>query len=446
MPGISDPVIPRTAGYAKAWLPEIFVRAARLLTTRRIVLHASILAIVIWSAYGIDLATPGLRDRAGNVKGADFLHFYIAGRLLRSGEAKSLYDPVAHAAYQKAVLPESAGTYFVPMYGPQVYAMFEALASLPYTWAAIIWALINSAVYFACCYALWRKCMQLRPYGYLAMLLAAAYPGFFSLIAFGQSSAPALALFTVAFFALQAGKPFVAGLAIGSLIYKPQLGLAAAVILLAAAEWKIVAGAVTAAVAQLGLAWAHFGSEVMRQYAEVFLRIGRAEPFLEPKLYQMHSLRSFWMLLIPWRTLETALYLISAAIMLTIGITCWRRAADLPIRYAALLVSTVLVAPHLWIYDLVILAPALLLLGNWALGHPNAVATPGLRVLLYACYALPLLGPLAILTRLQLSVVAFAGLLWAIWIASNKASEIGLQPAVEATEKVPRREKKALRR
>lgn len=446
MPGLSDPAIPRTAGYAKAWLAEIFVRGARLLTARRIALHASILAIVIWSAYGIDLATPGLRDRAGNVKGADFLHFYIAGRLLRSGEAKSLYEPVAHAAYQKALLPESVGTYFVPMYGPQVYAMFEPLASLPYTWAALIWALINCAAYFACCYALWRKCAQLRPYGYLAMLLAAAYPGFFSLVAFGQSSAPALALFTIAYLALHARKPFVAGLAIGSLIYKPQLGLAAAVILMAAAEWKIVAGAVTAAVSQLGLAWAHFGSEVMRQYGETFLRVDRAEPFLEPKLYQMHSLRSFWMLLIPWGRVNTALYLISAAMILMVGAICWRRAADVPIRYAALLVTTVLVAPHLWIYDLVILVPVLIILGDWTLEHGDAVATPGFRVLLYACYALPLLGPLARFTRLQLSVLAFAGLLWAIWTASNKASEIGLQPAVEATEKVPRRRKKALRR
>jgi hypothetical protein len=69
------------------------------------------------------------------------------------------------------------------------------------------------------------------------------------------------------------------------------------------------------------------------------------------------------------------------------------------------------------IYDLVILAPAFLLLGNWALEHSEAVAVPGLRVLLYLCFALPLLEPVAKFSHVQLSVVGFVALLGWVWLA-----------------------------
>jgi hypothetical protein len=420
----SGATLPITSGQSTT----MCARLANLLTARRITIHAALLAIILWSAYSVDLCTPGLRDRAGNIKGVDFVHFYTAGRLLRNGDADALYDPGAQAAYQKMLLPESTGVYFVSMYGPQVYGLFVPLAGLPYVWAAVIWALLNSAVYFACCYALWRKCPHLKPHLYLVLLLAAAYPGFFSLIAFGQSSALALALFTLAFFALQARRPFLAGLAIGSLIYKPQLGLAAGVIFVAAAEWKVVAGAMASAAAQVGLAWVGFGGEVMRRYGQMFLRLGSAQPFLEPKLYQMHSLRSFWMLLLPWRSVAMTAYVVTAGVILGLGVMCWRRASDLRLGYAVLLMCSVLVAPHLWIYDLVIMAPALLLLGDWALSHHEAEERFAPGILIYACYALPLLGPAAGIIRLQMSVISFAALVWVLWTVINESRKDALPP------------------
>jgi len=398
------------AGASRTRLQHLFVAIAGLLTRRRITVQASLLALLLWSAYAVDLATPGLRDHAGNIKGADFLHFYTAGQLLRAGRAADLYNPIAHAALQKTLLPESVGTYFVPMYGPQAYFLFEPLAALPYRWAALVWALLSAAVYFGCCYALLGTCKYLRAESHLLFLLAVAYPAFFSLIAFGQSSAPALALFTLAFLALRDRRRFLAGLAIGSLIYKPQLGVAAAIILLGAGQWTVIAGAITAAVAQIGFAWAWFGAEVMRRYGQSFLRLRSAEPFLEPRLYQMHSLRSFWSLLLPWRNGALALYIFCGVAILALGIVYWRKAKDLRLRYAMLLLCTVLVAPHLWIYDLVILAPALLLIGDWVFEHRDRESAADVRLLLYCCYTLPLLGLVAQFTRVQLSVTAFAAM------------------------------------
>ena len=71
-----------------------------------------------------------------------------------------------------------------------------------------------------------------------------------------------------------------------------------------------------------------------------------------------------------------------------------------------------LVSPHLTVYDLVILAPAFLLLADWARGQRWDI--PWLGPLLYACYILPLVGPLARWTHVQVSVIAMAVLLWMI--------------------------------
>jgi hypothetical protein len=113
----------------------------------------------------------------------------------------------------------------------------------------------------------------------------------------------------------------------------------------------------------------------------------------------------------------------SAIGVLALTVLCWRAQASLATRYSALLFATVLVAPHLTVYDLVILAPAFLLSGNWAAGQDlerskqNSAAT--VHLLLYACYPLFLLGPLARFTHLQLSVVAMTALLWISWRISS---------------------------
>jgi hypothetical protein len=91
----------------------------------------------------------------------------------------------------------------------------------------------------------------------------------------------------------------------------------------------------------------------------------------------------------------------------------------LALRYAALLLSTVLLAPHLTVYDLVMLAPAFLLLSDWIITQPTQV-TPHLKLLIYLTFVLSLLGPLARWTHLQLSVLVMAALLFGIWTTGRK--------------------------
>jgi hypothetical protein len=76
----------------------------------------------------------------------------------------------------------------------------------------------------------------------------------------------------------------------------------------------------------------------------------------------------------------------------------------------------------LTVYDLVILAPAFLLLGDWAQAHRDS-ALP-VSLLLYVCYPLFLLGPLARNTHLQLSVVAMTALLWMTWRIAERPPQL----------------------
>jgi len=100
---------------------------------------------------------------------------------------------------------------------------------------------------------------------------------------------------------------------------------------------------------------------------------------------------------------------------------CWRSSISLSLRYPALLLATVLLAPHLTVYDLVILAPAFLLLSDRIVSQPDHPATRPFKLLLYLAFVLPLLGPLARWTHFQLSVPVMAALLYGIWNLGRKS-------------------------
>jgi hypothetical protein len=126
----------------------------------------------------------------------------------------------------------------------------------------------------------------------------------------------------------------------------------------------------------------------------------------------MHSLRAFLAMLIPSQGVAFGLYIVSAIAVLVLMSLYWKSHTPLGLRYSALLIATVLVSPHLTVYDLVILAPAFLLLGNEAGANADFARRTGW--LLYLCYALPLIGLLSRWTHVQLSVVAMVALLWRV--------------------------------
>lgn len=385
----------------------------RWLTLKRLRAHGLLLALATWTVFIWTIATPILRDRNGNLKGTDFLHFYTLGSLANDHRGGELYDIDAQSALAARRVPSAAGIRYLPLYPPQVSLVFAPLAHLSYGWALALWWFITALIYCACCNGIWRLCPNLKDFGGTVALAAIAFPGFFHLIAWGQTSALALACFTAGFFLLRDKREFAAGLALGCLVFKPQLGLAAVVVFIFTGRWKLVAGAVLSAAVQIAAGFAYFGGDPLRSWLRTLWHVPALIPSFEPRPYQTHCLRTFWSMLVPWSGVSFALYFISAAMVLAWTITIWRRQELLPLKYAALLLATVLVSPHLTVYDLVILAPAMLLLTDWLISHP--VAQQGIGTLLYLVCVLPLLGPATRWIHLQLSVVAMGALLFFLW-------------------------------
>ena len=383
---------------------------ADALTLRRIRAHALVIALALWSTLIWNYSTPGLLDRNGLLKGTDFLHFYTIGTLVHEGRTDQLYDLTAQVKLAEERVPEARGLVYAPFYGPQVALLFSPLAALSYRNALIIWMVFNVILYVSCCWLAWRQCPVLRTAPGTVALCAVSFPPFFHLLIWGQTSGLALLCFTFMFLALHRGKKFVAGLAFGLLFFKPQLGIAGFVIFLLAAEWRLLAGAAITAAAQLGVAWLYFGGAVLGDYLRHLYAVPERIQLLEPKLYQLHSLRGFWELLMPTPGIAGGLYVISAVIVLALAFRTWQRTETLDLRFSALLFATVLIAPHLTIYDLVILAPGFLLLANWALRH----SAPEVRDLLYWCFVLPLAGPLAKWTHVQITVIAMSALVYVL--------------------------------
>jgi hypothetical protein len=161
----------------------------------------------------------------------------------------------------------------------------------------------------------------------------------------------------------------------------------------------------------------YYGTRPFRTWMNVMWNVPSLLSSFEPKPYQTHCLRTFWSMLVPWSGLSLALYLLSAGVILGWTIAVWKSKESLSLKFSALLLATVLVSPHLTVYDLAILAPAILLLADWVVSQHSS---RGIGTLLYAVYILPLLGPFTRWIHVQLSVIAMAALLYWISKAAGK--------------------------
>jgi len=377
---------------------------------------AIILVFCLWSVCLVDYAKPGIFDRAGNIKFQDFLQFPISARLIASGHADQLYDDQVLAREIRATAGRDTNIYLQYFYGPQVALPFIRLASLSFLTQAAIWVALSLLMYFVCVHLIWKRCAALRQFRALVAICALAYPPLFHFFMRGQLSVVVLVCFTAAYLAFFSGRDFLAGVTLGLLAFKPQFLVAIPLTLLLAQAWKVLAGVVISAATQLALTSLYFGRAVMQAYVARLLHSaghpGSTELIFSP--IQMHSLHSFWELLIPWRPAVWLLYALTSLAVIGIAAAIWKSLTPLALRFSALLFAAVLVNPHLYIYDLLALAPAFLLLTDWSLSNVRNPAKPALDVLLYLAFLLPLFGPLAYWTHLQLSVVVFVALLWTL--------------------------------
>jgi hypothetical protein len=274
--------------------------------------------------------------------------------------------------------------------------------------------LVSALLYAACARAISRVLPELQEARLSWALLALAFVPFLQLVAHGQVSALVLVCFCLAWLALRDGSWWLAGLALGSLCFKPQFLTAAVLAVLVTRELRVAAGAIVGAAIQFVAVSLALGPSIWSAYLDkVRVIVGTPEAF-EPKPWQMHNLKGFWLLLFGETQLATGAWLLSAAavtgVILLIGLRT--RSADL--RTAVVVIGTVLLNPHLYIYDLVILLVSIAALSRWLFDSPRGPEAPAVRVLLHLLWWAPLIGPLSRLTHLQVTPVLLVALLLVI--------------------------------
>lgn len=375
------------------------------------------LATALWGVLAIDMLTPGVIARSGHIKGEDYLHFYVLGRLARERNVAALYDMSAQATYAETVVTGAPRTYFVPVYGPQVAVLFEPLSLLPYQRSVAAWSAITVFLYIVCCLAFLRACPRLRAERRDVVLLLIASPALWQLVLHGQNSIVALAAFTAGWSLLRSGHPFGAGLALGVLFYKPQLGLAIGAALLLTGRWRVIVGVAVAAGAQLALAALILGGSVLGAYLRMMMRLPDISALLEPKPYLLHSFHAFFEMISPTAHYAIVLSAVCSLGILVLVVRHWRSMRDPDLTFALLLIATVLVSPHTSVYDLVILTPALLLAADRSMSRNDEGESGGEgldrvgHALIAAIYVVPLLPFVAQYLYLQPSVVILTWLL-----------------------------------
>jgi hypothetical protein len=286
------------------------------------------------------------------------------------------------------------------------------LARLSYAYSLTLFLLFTAACYALSVWLIWRDLPELARYGPLVALLAAASPLFLSLFRYAQLSAITLLLLSLALAAIRRDRGFLAGVALGTMIFKPTLGVLVGITLIAAGEWRIVAGAAAAATAQIALAWSVSSTAVMRQYVEVLWRLLRDPSLVQIHPTEVHSLRGFVQLLVPQSPLVGLVSLLGTLVMLATAIQVWRSRCETGVRWGILVLLTILASPHLLTYDLVLLSIPLLTLANWAVSHRDDRRHEVIRVLLLLAYLAPFSSNLARLWPVQASVIAIGVLTW----------------------------------
>jgi Glycosyltransferase family 87 len=231
-----------------------WLTAARARAYALILLATCGLAIIGWLA-----VSRGLIDPNGKPIGTDFSNVYAAGELTWQGKPADAYDPALQHAAEKATF----GGREVPFYGwhypPFFFAIAFLVASLPYALGLALWLAASFAAYLAAI-----RAILPRPE---TLLIAAAFPAVFVNIGHGQNGFLTAALLGGALLLLDR-RPWLAGVMIGLLAYKPQFGVMIPIALLASQRWNSIATAIATIAALVGLSFVALGGDVWHAFID----------------------------------------------------------------------------------------------------------------------------------------------------------------------------------
>ncbi len=316
----------------------------------------------------------------GQVIGRDYLAFYMAGEMVRSGDAAALYDVGGQQAWQQAFMADiNPGWTGTCLYlNPPHYAwLMSWITPLGYGGSLAAWWALCAAAFVATA-LIWRRWLAADRFR-SAVVLTICLPAWFWALAGGQNSFFSLLVLTAFCGLLMRGRDFCAGAVLGLLAFKFQLLLLPAGMLVLKRRWRAMAGLAACGGVTLLATVLLVGPESLAAYIRFGLHLGELLQIEGFDVYKQHSWHGFvallghgWMSPLAVKSLAVCLALASLAPLAVIWRGGWSQ-QRLPAQLSALCVANLLISPHLFHYDMLLIAlPAVL----WLAGvRPSAGKT-----------------------------------------------------------------------
>ncbi len=335
--------------------------AAGWITAKRAKTYAALVPLVALAVLAIDSIVKG---SFWFVYKGDFILFYTGGRYFLDGRLNNLYDFAAQQAFQSNTLRLGVPQ-FTPFNHPPFTTLFYApFAIAGFEWGLLLWTATGLISVFLAWHMLHRELSGLSDYSplRLSLLSFCFYPTIAWLLA-NQNSAFTFFIYTATYIQLRRRRDLSAGAVLGCLLYKPQLALTPAFILLIKGRFRALAGFFLTSSLLLGLGFL-LSPEAMLQYIRVMPQIAEL-PFLPGyPIEKMHNFYGFAVLLLAHltslRVIETAALLLAVGGLLVVA-AWWRTTPWQPgmrqwdLTFAFTLALGLLISPHLIIYDLMVL-------------------------------------------------------------------------------------------
>jgi alpha-1,2-mannosyltransferase len=382
---------------------------------------------VEWQAAAIGIST---------VSG-DFVSFWTAGQLALQGRAADAYSEVPHFFAQLALHKDPEWAYLAFFYPPYFLLLCAALALLPYFPALCLWLVATCAGYAAALRAMVPKRLRGRESVWMLFL---GYPAVMVNAGFGQNGFLSTALLGGAAIWLDR-QPVLAGICIGCLSYKPQLGIVVPLALAVAGRWRCFAAAAATVLILAAAATLAFGHGIWPIF---FADMAEAQHNWMEALNPLYL--RFWVTVFgAVRLHDGALALayvlqtaVSVAAMFMLVRALWLRplgARSGKAEIAAIAACIPFCSPFMLEYDLVILAVPMVWLLSEALGDGFR---RGEGVALVFAYLAPVLFKVTAFDgAVKLSVIAAAALLFVMVLRRMMQGPARPSPAADLRQPVP---------
>lgn len=339
------------------------------------------------------------------VLGGDFMQFYVIGGLALRGDWALQYDWPAVHALQVQLLPASAPYYYAPAYPPLVAALYAPFAALPFPWAFGTWALATGGLYAWLVSLCARACTVLRRAHVL--LAALVFPPFIALVIMGQSSLWPLAGFVGGWWALDRGRPVLAGLLLALVSLKPHFGVALAFVVVLTQSWRLLAGLIIGIAVHAALAAGIAGVDAVQAWFAAAMGALRNPGAFDPvDARHTHALRAAVAALAPERV-ATGVWLAVLGVSVWLTVRVWRADRSWALRFAALLLAAILASPHVLAYDGVLLVPVVV----WLLDRAIRLRQYDVIVSLVGV-SIAFVAPPARIAGIPITIPLMAWLLW----------------------------------